>query len=173
MVQQIHFFTRRTAFTLVEMLVTLAVIIILAGLVIGNFNHLWASIARARCSSNLRVLHGAFNSYTQDNAYWPQLPPDLPKIGRVYEKWWVDTMEPYGASKGAWLCPSIKSNAAAAPKKERLLIHYSPTQFDAFRRRPWQWSTMPWLVEVGGPHPGGALMIFPDGSIRQLKDFIP
>ncbi|MFV0337654.1 MAG: type II secretion system protein [Chthoniobacterales bacterium] len=173
MFSQARYSDHRRAFTLVEMLVTLAIIIILSGLLIGNFEHLWNSVARARCTSNLRFLHGAFNSYTQDNNYWPQLPPDLPKIGRVYEQWWIDTMKPYGVGEEAWLCPSTKKQAAAAPEKERLLIHYSPTQFDAFRRRPYQWSAMPWLVEVGGPHPGGALMIFPDGSVRQINDFMP
>jgi prepilin-type N-terminal cleavage/methylation domain-containing protein len=161
-------------FSLLEILVVTSVIALLIALLIGGASTLFGQVGRIRCTGNLRTLHGAFSAYTEEHKMWPQIPDfgDGERADQSRETWWIETMRSYGASEKTWRCPTIESMVSAAPPDERPRIHYSPTEFDAFYRRPYQWSTMPWIIENGNAHGGGALMLFPDGSIRTFDDFM-
>ena len=58
---------RRRAFTLLELLVSIAIIAILAALLINIFSQGGESAHRAACVSNLRAIHTAVNRYAADN----------------------------------------------------------------------------------------------------------
>jgi hypothetical protein len=47
-------------------------------------------------------------------------------------------------------------------------VDYYATPFDASPRTPYRWSTQPWFIEKGSPHPGGNLIIYEDGAVLTL-----
>jgi len=165
---------KKSAFSLVEILVVISLLALLFALLLGSSSTLFSQISRIRCTGNLRTLHGSFSAYTEEHKMWPQIPEfgDGKTEERARETWWIETMRPYGASEKTWRCPAFEKFLLEASPDDRPLIHYTPTEFDAFYRRPFQWSTMPWIIENGNAHGGGALMLFPDGSIRTLAGFI-
>ena len=159
-----------SGFTLVEVLCSVAILAILMAMAVMSYDRILASSGQPRCLANMRSLHSAFSSYIDDKGYWPQQPMFGPNDEKGYGEWWINTMHPYVASDKVWLCPTIQ--AAQAQTKKPMLIHYTPTVFDAFRNRPFQWSTMPWLIEVGNAHGNGVNVLFPDGSIRNFDSIL-
>jgi len=166
-----RFPTKRRAFTLVEVLVTIVILVVLATMLVGNFDSIINTLGRVRCSGNLKFLHGAFSAYTGDHNMWPQQPEFGEGQDAEYETWWIETMRPYGATETTWQCPTIQKLVQHSEPEDKPRLHYTPTKFDAFYRRPYQWSMMPWLIETADAHRSGALMLFPDGSIRPFSDF--
>jgi type II secretory pathway pseudopilin PulG len=159
------------AFTMVEVLIVVGVMVILAGLLVGNYGRIIQTVQKAQCMSHLRSLHSVFSTYTNDFKVWPQ-PPDFPADqDRAYEEWWVTTMEPYGTTAKMWTCPTIARAEQMLPPRDRNKVHYTPTEFDDNPGTPWRWPTMPWFTEIANAHGHGALIIFTDGSIRPSEDF--
>ena len=77
-------------FTLVELLVTIAVIAVLAGLLFPAFAKARATAQRSACANNLHGVGTAFKMYLGDNhdylpdaAMMPTVTPDSPRIGDV------------------------------------------------------------------------------------------
>lgn len=161
------------ALTLVELLVGIVIFTLLAATLYAASGRILPTVDRVRCTSNLKSLHGIFAYYLDSNGHWPSQPRFTGRQQKEYERWWFETMESYGATRGHWTCPAIRRLIRHAPEEERPLIHYSPTMFDSFHNRPFQWSTMPWLVEIADAHGHGALVLFPDGSIRDFDQFMP
>lgn len=113
----------------------------------------------------MRQIHTALGSALNDIGHWPQIPENLEDSEETYEDWWLETMEPYGAPSKIWQCPILRATQATDPNGYLLRMHYIPTDFDANPINPRRWN-MPWLIERGNNHGAGALMAFPDGSIR-------
>lgn len=127
---------------------------------------------RAKCSANLRNLYLALDTYTQEQKHWPQ-QPDFPiSKQKQYEDWWLRTLAPYGMTPQTWQCPGILRLGGIRADGTSPRIHYTPTMFDAQPRRPYQWSKMPWAVEIANVHGRGALVILPDGSVRDMDDIV-
>jgi prepilin-type processing-associated H-X9-DG protein/prepilin-type N-terminal cleavage/methylation domain-containing protein len=85
---------KRGAFTLVEMLVVIAIIVVLAGLVLSAVSKARAAAASAQCQSNLRQLGLAITQYRDVNGYYPQYRAEYPAItnnyGVVRPRWqWI------------------------------------------------------------------------------------
>ena len=81
---------RQLKFTLVELLVTIAVIAVLAGLLFPAFAKARATAQRASCASNLhgigtamKMYMGDYHDYLPDAAMMPSVTPDSPRIGDV------------------------------------------------------------------------------------------
>ncbi len=163
----------RNAFTLVELLAAIAVIAVLVGLSIMAYQGFIARADAVTCGNNMHQLHTALSSYLQDNDHiWPQEPAGLQNSSDddAYEDWWIATLMPYGATEKVWRCPTIYRTVTAKSKSKRPKIHYTPTMFDARPNTAFRWETQPWLIEIGNMHGAGALICFPDGSIKTMND---
>jgi len=163
----------RDGFSLIEILVVIGILGVLGGLIVLTYPRIYQSASKAKCMSNMRVLHVGFANYVQENNIWPQLPenesdPFDPKV----EDLWIKTMSPYVQNESAWQCPILKAARITGPSGNILRMHYVPTRFDANPISPRRWSTQPWLVEIADAHGDGALITFPDGSIHSMGEVI-
>jgi type II secretory pathway pseudopilin PulG len=66
------------AFTLVEVLIVIAIIIILAGLVLSTIGYVQKKGARARAETEIAAMSAACESYKADNAVYPRPQPTPP-----------------------------------------------------------------------------------------------
>ena len=63
------------AFTLIELIVVTAVIIILTGLVLSTVGYVQKKGARARAETEIAAMSAACESYKADNGVYPQITP--------------------------------------------------------------------------------------------------
>jgi type II secretory pathway pseudopilin PulG len=163
--------------SLVEILVCVGILAILGTIAAKAWNRAVAASATAKCMENMRSLQVSLATYIQDKGHWPQVPPEIDVSSSnndsAYEDWWLEELKDYGGTPEVWQCPIIKRVTSSKHPDGRPKIHYTPTPFDAKPMTPYRWSTQPWLVEIGNMHGRGALLIFPDGSIRTINDIAP
>ena len=65
-------FLRQRAFTLLEVLVVITIMIILAGLVLSTFGYMQKKGARARAETEIAAMSAACESYKADNGIYPR-----------------------------------------------------------------------------------------------------
>lgn len=103
----------RRGYTLLELLITLTIIGVLAGVLLPVSTHCGENAPRSSCQSNLKQVGLAFLQYAQD--YDERMPPialnavpaSLPPYARPYG--WADALQPYCKSTQIFQCPSEKS----------------------------------------------------------------
>jgi prepilin-type N-terminal cleavage/methylation domain-containing protein/prepilin-type processing-associated H-X9-DG protein len=122
-------------FTLIEILVVIAIISILAAILFPVFARARENARRASCLSNLKQIGLGIMQYTQDYderyplcirgqwgnpaAYTKVTDPSLPGAhfktndGSNYDHWftWMDMVQPYIKSWQVFVCPSATNNA--------------------------------------------------------------
>lgn len=89
-----------------------------------------------------------------------------------YFRFWVTALEPYGASRDTWLCPSDKLILQMSPaelKRGEFFGSYVPTPFESGPGTPFRWN-QPWLIERGDYHGKGAHILMPDGSVTDSQN---
>lgn len=163
----------RKAFTLLEILIGIAILGVLAALLLQNLDGFLHRTSKVRCMANLRNLHVGFSSYLADHPYWPQMPEEIYESEGDYDEWWIQTLQPYGINERVWQCPILRKADADRKAGDPRKIHYIPTHFDANPISPRRWANQPWLIERSNAHGSGPLIIFPDGSIREADSFLP
>ncbi len=62
------------AFTIIELLIVMAIIIVLAGLIIGTSGYVQKKGARSRAEAEIAALSAALESYKADNGIYPTSP---------------------------------------------------------------------------------------------------
>jgi prepilin-type N-terminal cleavage/methylation domain-containing protein len=70
----------RAAFTLIEMIMVIAIILILAGMVLGIYTLVKTQSARAKAKSEINQLGLALENYRTDNGGYPQAPQNTDKL---------------------------------------------------------------------------------------------
>ena len=117
------------AFTLVELLVAMAILAILASIATPAIGSMIERGRSAKCLGNLRQIGVAVQQYVSDNDYrFPPIetvPPSLGNEGRSA----LETLGPYGVNLGTLTCPS---DAAGPDTVARYgsSYHFSPVLQD-------------------------------------------
>ena len=136
---------------------------ILVVLTAPNLDNFVRKAQEVRCIANMRSITVGLNGYLQDHGnVWPQGP--TPAAGAPWEIFWLSVLQPYGINDKTWQCPAV----AARMKQDASKVHYTPTMFPATPGIANRWATQPWLIERGAGHGQGALICFPDGSIKSF-----
>lgn len=165
----------RAAFSVMELLVVIAVIGILVVLVLPVVSSVRERAQRANCTANLKTLATGVNLYIQQNGNWPQMDQTTASgTDEQIADWWVHQLEPFRVSRKSWICPTIQ-NLLGNPdynQPENARRDYLSTFFDNKPMTPFEWPTQPWFIESGDVHGNGNLMIFPDGSVSDLKTVV-
>jgi prepilin-type N-terminal cleavage/methylation domain-containing protein len=146
---------RRRGFTLVELLVVLAIIAVVAGLLLPAIQSIREAASRAKCMNNLKQMGLALHLFHGDYA---RLPPS--RLSDLHATWAVVIL-PYveqGALYNQWNLPLPYYNQTPAARMTPVPLYYCPT-----RRTP---QTDPVASIAGdqfddppplGPHTPGAL----------------
>ncbi len=100
--------SKRTGFTLVEILVVIAILGLLSALLFAAFARVREKGRSASCQSNLRQIALAMQQYVGDNdgtfpAMWFVTDKDTPKA-KMFE--WKEVIMPYAKSDAIFRCPS-------------------------------------------------------------------
>jgi prepilin-type N-terminal cleavage/methylation domain-containing protein/prepilin-type processing-associated H-X9-DG protein len=96
-------FEDQKGFTLVELLVVIAVIAVLMGILMPALNKARESGRKVVCQSNLRQIGMAHLLYAEDNRY-----KIVAAIHAETREMWIATLEPYYKETTIKLCPSAK-----------------------------------------------------------------
>jgi type II secretory pathway pseudopilin PulG len=157
---------------LLEIAVVVVIIFILASIIFPVASRLRARSQRMQCMANLRSLHTAAELYVQDHGSWPQIPAgEDDDDDQAYSAGWITALKPFGPLEKTWICPAIQS-ALGNPSfigAGNARLDYVPMPFDDKPSTPHQSPQMPWFMETGNMHGTGNLVIFSDGSIRDLN----
>jgi len=162
-----------SGFTLLEITAVVVILMVLGALVFQVSKRIPTLADKAVCVSNMRNLHGALSAYTIENQQWPQQPMFDPSQEAEMDKWWIETLSPYGMdAESSWHCPGIRrlGTISLAAEEGEPIIHYMPTMFDPRPSTPFRWKWQPWAVEIADVHGMGAHVLFQDGSVRTMRD---
>ncbi len=96
------------AFTLLELLIVLAIIGILATLLIPVYGHLRERAQKVQCMANLHSLYVGTDLYVQRNGSWPQIFLKNYGTPEDYANAWVAALDPFGIERTTWICPTIQ-----------------------------------------------------------------
>ena len=161
------------AFTLLEIVTVVAIIVILLSMIIGVVSGIRARADRAACMSNLKSLYAAGATYVQQQGHWPQIPTTLLRDNKPeFARQWYVALEPCGISRINWVCPTVQRLLKDPDlyKRENARIDYLSTPFDERPMTPYLWPLQPWFVEVAASHDGGNLVIFSNGTVNSMRD---
>ena len=166
------FAEKKSAFTLLELVIVLVIIAILSILSLPVLSGMRARAQRVQCMGNLRSLYAAAELFIQQNGSWPQIAVSDSDSGETdYAKAWIDALTPFGPTQKTWICPTIQNLLGNPDLSDaaNVRLDYAATTFDDKPLTPRQWPKQPWFAEVGDVHGHGNLIIFTDGSISDLK----
>ena len=135
---------RRPAFTLVELLIVIAIIAILAAILFPVFARARESARRASCQSNLKQIALGATMYIQD--YDDHFPLGLTKNSETSYSSSFDLLQPYLKSSQIGICPSDSN----MPDVLLLLPNLSPTSYTSNVKV----TTKPFLGEPSPPSMG-------------------
>lgn len=107
------------AFTLIELLITIGIVIALACLILPATARMKESANNAKCLGNIRILGQGISSYSGENyGKYPTFGQDL--SGPNNPPYWAEKIEPYvGRHSKAYICPSEKSRWATPDENEK------------------------------------------------------
>lgn len=156
------------AFTLLELMTCIVIILILAALLMPGFGKLREKARAVQCTSNLKNLFIAANGYVQDNQHWPQIR-GMDVASEPFAKAWLAALRPYSVDKQNWLCPTVKSETHYTEASD-FKLDYIPTPFGSNPINPFLWPNHPWFSERGAVHGRGNLIILTNGSVKALYE---
>lgn len=160
----------RSGFTILEVCTVMVIVLILVVLLFPAYQGLVARAGRAACTSNLRGLHVAADSYLQDHHTWPQIPVSG-SSEQQFASAWIAAFRPYNLDFNSWVCPIIQKQAGHPDlaNPENVRIDYIASPFKAGQQYPYKWPNQPWFIEKANAHGAGNLIIFPDGRVEDAN----
>jgi prepilin-type N-terminal cleavage/methylation domain-containing protein len=163
----------RRAFTLLELATVVLVVAILAVMMLPVLQHVQARAARSKCIDNMRGLHVAADLYVQEHHSWPQIKNDGVSRTTIATAW-IARLQPYGLDQINWICPTMQTllGNPDLSNSNNVRIDYTATVFDSNPQTPFRWAKQPWFVENGNMHGNGNLIVFPDGHVQEMNEFI-
>jgi type II secretory pathway pseudopilin PulG len=162
-----------SGFTLLQLIIVIAIIIVLATLSLATYSKLLARADRVQCTANLKNLYVAAELYQQEHESWPQIllseDSDEPEID--YAMAWRAALQPYGPTAKTWICPTVQRQLENPDylASENARIDYLATAFDDKPGTAHRWPKQPWFAEVVDVHGHGQLLILADGSVSDAK----
>lgn len=164
--------SRHRAFTLLELLTAIVIILILAVLIVPAVESIRGRVERINCTANLHTLYVGAAAYLQAHGYWPQVNPNLiHDPHHAYDEAWIEALMPYAISRKSWICPTIEHELGGVDytQPENYRSDYVAMPFDAKAITPTRWSTQPWFVERGNVHGNGNLLILANGTVTDMN----
>ena len=165
--QTSHRRSRRGGFTLLELLLAIAVIAVLVSTMFTLTNGLRRRAESAACMANMKSLFTGLATYTAEYKHWPQPPKDSLGGEEDFWKFWLSILDEYDVPKKTWICPTHAR--LTPPDQEFEQASYLPAWFDASSPRQPYLDGTPWLMETGNNHGRGPLVLYPDASIRPFS----
>lgn len=118
---------RFRGFTLLELLIVIAILVLLAALLLPAFARSREDGRRSTCMSNLQQIALAVQQYAKDNdARYPLT--EVNDEGDPYG--WADAVEPYLKNRQVFQCPSENTLAASAPAEVGFLDYIYNSNLD-------------------------------------------
>jgi prepilin-type N-terminal cleavage/methylation domain-containing protein/prepilin-type processing-associated H-X9-DG protein len=171
---------RLVAFTLVELLVVMAIIALLAGLGMPAYQHAVATAQSTKCASNLRGIGVAVTEAATDNNN--EYPAIQQSGGPVYPpsanaKDLYDTLSPYGLSSNDLKCPTDVASGASAFSQYGSSYEWDPAFDDEVTVTPIIYVTSTFQIpinnsrvhlcyDVNAIHNGRPNTLYGDGHVR-------
>jgi len=115
----------RRGFTLIDLLVVIAIIAILAAILFPVFAQAREKARQTSCLSNLKQLSSAMLMYAGD--YDERFPPVVGRDSRqrnLYLMSWMHLLEPYTKNRGIFVCPSSRHTSQDYEKNDDLVQNY-------------------------------------------------
>jgi type II secretory pathway pseudopilin PulG len=106
-------FARQRAFTILELLIVISIIIILAGLTIATMSYVQRKAGRSRAEAEIAAMSAAMESYKADNGVYPRGNADIASASSPYDTDALDART--GLSPQTELNPDPKSNSRYLP----------------------------------------------------------
>jgi prepilin-type N-terminal cleavage/methylation domain-containing protein/prepilin-type processing-associated H-X9-DG protein len=187
---------RRSGFTVIELLVAIAIVAALAGLIMAAHGAVRERARRTACLSNLRQLGEAFRLYAADHdgmvppydtdwthtIAWPPSDAGYYSDGAIFT-----VLRPYGATPEIWHCPSdpyvglpphsygdcrldhrLTSYMAGHPYEPRDI--FSPDESTTITGGQFAGQQPPLAFDELAWHGGGRNYLTVDGAIRWVRE---
>lgn len=156
-------------FTLVELLIVIAIIAILAGMLMPALNRARESARRASCVSNLKQIGTAFKLYTGETDWEGCFPADNSNRANITVAGSYDILRQTGAldKPEIWICPSATDGKVKAAPKTALTannISYS------YARGLTESDNVDYVIsaDIVGNHEDTGNALFLDGHVDTL-----
>ncbi len=97
--------TERRAFTLVELLVVMSILVVMVGLLLPQIGRATEKANRGKCAANLKQMLIGFNTYVADDGVYPKARADVISADR--SPGWMGLVEKYwGGKNEVTMCPT-------------------------------------------------------------------
>lgn len=169
----------RRAFTLVELLVVLAIVGLLVGLGVPEFNRFFDRSRSTACLSNLRAIGASVRNYINDNdSTFPIIetnPADPIYPEEVEARGMLETLEPYGLTTTMLRCPAdVRAKNYFAQRgtsyEWRPIVDdepaLNPIVFTRRGERRVSPSRVRLVIDIDAVHNGRNNQLFADGRVR-------
>lgn len=115
---------KRSAFTLVELLIVIAIVSLLAAILFPVFGRARENARRSSCQSNLKQITLGIKQYSQDYDEKFPLGPNFPEDNTDFTTGWAATVQPYVKNLQVYHCPSDKKPSSENPKDEGYIDYW-------------------------------------------------